>query len=170
MLQILGISGTGKGKPAGNLGSTLPGPCPHLPCRVFFEIDSSSLLKFFWKFMNFAHFFVNSGVFSLGKQARFTNWIFVPECPCEKFMNWPFFGLVCQGDSWQKGDGQKEGDGQKSIVNCRDEGHDWETDFFLLLVLTRRGAASGKNQYLYYRSTGNYYILNYENNFNVTIM
>ena len=23
------ISGTGKGKPAGNLGSTLPGPCPH---------------------------------------------------------------------------------------------------------------------------------------------
>ena len=28
------ISGTGKGKPAGNLGSTLPGPCPHLPCGV----------------------------------------------------------------------------------------------------------------------------------------
>ena len=42
------ISGTGKGKPAGNLGSTLPGPCPHLPCGVFFEIDSSSLLEFFW--------------------------------------------------------------------------------------------------------------------------
>ena len=41
------ISGTGKGKPAGNLGSTLPGPCPHLPCGVFFEIDSSSLLEFF---------------------------------------------------------------------------------------------------------------------------
>ena len=31
------ILGTGKGEPAGNLGSTLPGPCPHLPCRVFFE-------------------------------------------------------------------------------------------------------------------------------------
>ena len=41
------ISGTGKGKPAGNLGSTLPGPCHHLPCGVFFEIDSSSLLEFF---------------------------------------------------------------------------------------------------------------------------
>ena len=26
------ISGTGKGKPAGNLGPTLPGPCLHLPC------------------------------------------------------------------------------------------------------------------------------------------
>ena len=44
------IPGTGKGKPAGNLGSTLPGPCPNLPCGVFFEIDSSSLLEFFWKF------------------------------------------------------------------------------------------------------------------------
>ena len=41
------ISGTGKGKPAGNLGSTLPGPCPNLPCGVFFEINSSSLLEFF---------------------------------------------------------------------------------------------------------------------------
>ena len=41
------IWGTGKGKPAGNLGSTLPEPCPDLPCRVFFEIDSSSLLEFF---------------------------------------------------------------------------------------------------------------------------
>ena len=40
------ISGTGKGKPAGNLGPTLPGPCPHLPCGVFSEIDSSSLLEF----------------------------------------------------------------------------------------------------------------------------
>ena len=30
------ISGSGKGKPAWNLGSTLPGPCPHLPCGVFF--------------------------------------------------------------------------------------------------------------------------------------
>ena len=41
------ILGTGKGKPAGNLGSTLPGPCPHLPCGVFFEIDKSSLLAVF---------------------------------------------------------------------------------------------------------------------------
>ena len=39
------LSGTGKGKPAGNLWSTLPGPCPHLPCGI----DSSSLLEFFWK-------------------------------------------------------------------------------------------------------------------------
>ena len=29
--------GTGKGKPAANLGSTLPGRCPHLPCGVFFK-------------------------------------------------------------------------------------------------------------------------------------
>ena len=43
-------SGTGKGKPAGNLGPTLPGPCPHLPCGVFFEIGSSSLLEFFFFF------------------------------------------------------------------------------------------------------------------------
>ena len=42
-----GISGTGKGKPAGNLGSTLLCPSPHLPCGVFFEIDNSSLLEFF---------------------------------------------------------------------------------------------------------------------------
>ena len=41
------ISGTGKGKPAANLGSTLPGPCPHLPCRVLLEIDSSGLLEFY---------------------------------------------------------------------------------------------------------------------------
>ena len=47
--------------------------------------------------------FVNSGVFSLGKQARFTYRTFVPECRWEKFMNWPFFGLVCRGhlsNSW----------------------------------------------------------------------
>ena len=37
------ISGTGKGKPSGNLGSTLPRPCSHLPSRgvFFFAIDSS---------------------------------------------------------------------------------------------------------------------------------
>ena len=39
------ISGTGKGKPAGNLGLALPGPCPNLPCGVFFEVDSFSLLE-----------------------------------------------------------------------------------------------------------------------------
>ena len=44
MLQILGFRA---GRPAANLGSTLPRPCPHLPCGVFFEIDSSSLLEFF---------------------------------------------------------------------------------------------------------------------------
>ena len=42
------ILGTGKGKPAGKLGSTLPGPCPHLRCRVFFGIDSSSLVEIFF--------------------------------------------------------------------------------------------------------------------------
>ena len=40
------IWGTGKGQPAGNLGSTLPRPCPHLPCGMFLKIDSSSLLEF----------------------------------------------------------------------------------------------------------------------------
>ena len=30
------IWGTGRGKPAGNLRSTLQGPCPHLPCGVVF--------------------------------------------------------------------------------------------------------------------------------------
>ena len=38
------------------------------------------------KFMNFAHF-CEFWCFSLGKQARFTYRTFVPECPCEKFMN-----------------------------------------------------------------------------------
>ena len=37
--------------------------------------------------------------FSLGKQARNSHGSFVPECPCEKFMNRPFFGLVCRGHS-----------------------------------------------------------------------
>ena len=32
-----------------------------------------------------------------------SHWTFVPECPCEKFMNWPFFGLVCRGHSWLGG-------------------------------------------------------------------
>ena len=39
------ISGTGKGKPPENLGSTLAGPSPHLLCGVFFLIDSSSHLE-----------------------------------------------------------------------------------------------------------------------------
>ena len=48
--------------------------------------------------MNFAHF-CEFWCFSLGKQARFTNWTFVLECPCEKFMNRPLLGLVCRGHS-----------------------------------------------------------------------
>ena len=43
--------------------------------------------------MNFAHFFCEFWCFALGKQARLTSRTFVPECPCKKFMNWPFFGL-----------------------------------------------------------------------------
>ena len=43
--------------------------------------------------------FVNSGVFPW-ENKHDSHWTFVPECPCEKFMNWPFFGLVCRGDSW----------------------------------------------------------------------
>ena len=52
------------------------------------------------KFINFAHFSVNSGVFPRDNKHD-SHWTFVPECPCEKFMNWPFFGLVCLGHSWQ---------------------------------------------------------------------
>ena len=29
-----------------------------------------------------------------------SQWTLVLECPCEKFMNRPFFGLVCWGHSW----------------------------------------------------------------------
>ena len=43
MLQILGFRAPGKA----NLPRTL-GPCPRLPGRVFFEIDSSSLLEFYF--------------------------------------------------------------------------------------------------------------------------
>ena len=67
------ISGTGKGKPAGNLGSTLPGPWPHLPgggggfgnrqfqpSRVFLEIltlfASFFLPSFFLAYLHFACF------------------------------------------------------------------------------------------------------------------
>ena len=38
------------------------------------------------KFMNFAYLY-EFWCLSLGKQARFTFRTFVPECPCEKFMN-----------------------------------------------------------------------------------
>ena len=44
--------------------------------------------------------FVNSGVF-LRKTRHDSHWTFVLECPCEKFMNWPFFGMVCRGHSWE---------------------------------------------------------------------
>ena len=40
--------------------------------------------------MNFAHLFCEFWSFSSGKQARFTYRTFVPECPREKLMNWPF--------------------------------------------------------------------------------
>ena len=43
--------------------------------------------------------FVNSGVFPW-ENKRDSHRTFVPVCPREKFMNWPFFGLVCRGDSW----------------------------------------------------------------------
>ena len=42
--------------------------------------------------------FVNSGVFPCENKAD-SHRTLVPECPWEKFMNWPFFGLVCRGDS-----------------------------------------------------------------------
>ena len=50
------ISGTRKGKLAGNLGSILPGPCPRLACGVFFEIDKfqPSQVLFFYYFLALA--------------------------------------------------------------------------------------------------------------------
>ena len=51
--------------------------------------------------MNFPHF-CEFWCFSLGKQARKVYRTFVPECPCEKFMNRPFFGLVCRGHFWSE--------------------------------------------------------------------
>ena len=42
--------------------------------------------------------FVNSGVFPW-ENKRDSYRTFVPVCPREKFMNCPFFGLVCRGDS-----------------------------------------------------------------------
>ena len=50
------------------------------------------------KFMNFT-FFVNSGV-SPWENKHNSHRILVQICPREKFMNWPFFGVVCQNDSW----------------------------------------------------------------------
>ena len=38
-------------------------------------------------------------VFSLGNKHD-SHWTFVPECPCEKFMNWPFFAWFAPGHSW----------------------------------------------------------------------
>ena len=49
------------------------------------------------KFMNFI--FVNSSVFPWENKCD-SHRTFVPECPWRKFMNWPFFGLVCRGDFW----------------------------------------------------------------------
>ena len=43
--------------------------------------------------------FVNSGVVPW-ENKHDSHWTFVPECPRENFMNWPFFGLVCRGHSW----------------------------------------------------------------------
>ena len=49
------ISGTRKGKPAGNLGSTLPGPCPQVPCGAFLKSTvpafSSFLIYIFRSFL-----------------------------------------------------------------------------------------------------------------------
>ena len=53
------------------------------------------------KFMNFAHY-CEFWCFSLGKQARFTL-NFCSGMPPGKFMNWPFFGLVCRGHSLIQG-------------------------------------------------------------------
>ena len=49
---------------------------------------------------------MNSGGFPLGKQARFTSRTFVPGCPQEKFMNWPFLvwsaGLTPEKEEWHE--------------------------------------------------------------------
>ena len=48
MLQILGFGAPGKANLPRTLGAHRPEPCPDLPHGEFFEIDSSSLLEFFW--------------------------------------------------------------------------------------------------------------------------
>ena len=52
------------------------------------------------KVHEFSPIFCEFWCFFLGKNKRDSHRTFVPECPREKFMNWPFFGLVCRGDSW----------------------------------------------------------------------
>ena len=47
MLRILGFRAPGKANLSQTMGPHCPGPCADLPCGVFFEIDSSSLLEFF---------------------------------------------------------------------------------------------------------------------------
>ena len=85
-----GLGDSCKGR-AGSQLLTLSKACPLQPLSVLYKGQNE-------KFMNFAHF-CEFCCFSLGKQARFTSRTFVPECPLEKFMNWPFFGLVCRGHS-----------------------------------------------------------------------
>ena len=52
------------------------------------------------KVHEFRPFFVNSGVVPW-ENKRDSHRSCVPVCPREKFMNWPFFGLVCRGHSWE---------------------------------------------------------------------
>ena len=53
--------------------------------------------------MNFTHFCEFWCFFFFrGKHKNNLHWTFVLECPCEKFMNWPFFALVCRGYSWHR--------------------------------------------------------------------
>ena len=47
MLRILGFQAPGKANLPETLGPHWPRPCANLPCGMFFEIDSSSLLEFF---------------------------------------------------------------------------------------------------------------------------
>ena len=48
MRHFLGFQAPGKANLPGTLGRQCPGRCPHLPCGVFCEINSYSLLEFFW--------------------------------------------------------------------------------------------------------------------------
>ena len=52
------------------------------------------------KVHEFSPAFVNSGDVFPWENKHDSHRTFVPECPREKFMNWPLFGLVCRGDSW----------------------------------------------------------------------
>ena len=63
---------------------------------------------------------------SMRKQARFTFRTFVPVCPREKFMNSPFSGLVCRGDSWHHFPVKNSGQSLKQCWGVWGRAQNWQ--------------------------------------------